>query len=72
MASPFSSIPISRDTVLYSIELLNDKEFLDKVNLGNLDLKDLQGCIFEARCEAAVKLVEIGQKKAGQCDSCAT
>lgn len=71
MFSPSSIIFINRNILVYYIQLLNDKKFLDKFNLSNVDLKDFLKRVFGARCEAVIKFAEIGREKSRQFDSCA-
>lgn len=40
---------------LYFIKLCNDKVFLDKFTLTNLDIKDFWWWVFEEKCEIALK-----------------
>lgn len=45
------------------IGLVHDKNFPDKSNLSNLDLKVFSRWEFQAKCKAVVKLAETGRKR---------
>lgn len=42
---------------LYSVELLNDIEYVDKFNLRNLHLKHFMNSEFDRRCDGMLNLV---------------
>lgn len=59
MAFLSSSISINCDMSGHSIELLNDKNFLDRFNFSNLELKDFLRGVYNAICEGVVRFGEI-------------
>lgn len=71
MASLSSFISLNCDIFIYSIELFNDKLFVEEFNLSNLDPKNLFRSIFEVSCKGMVRLAEVGREKARRRDSSA-
>lgn len=51
--------------------MFNEIEFLDKLYLSTLNLKDFLRWALEARCEAAVKFAETVREKVRRHDNCA-
>lgn len=59
----FSSISKNCIIIVYSIDLFHDIKLLKRFNYCRLHLKEFSRCIFEARCESAIKFAKIGRKK---------
>lgn len=47
---------------LYSVEVLNGYELVEKFNLSDLDLKVFSQMVFDGQFEVVVKLADIGQE----------
>lgn len=71
MSSSSSFICFNYNLFINFIDLYGDNKSLDSRNFSNLDLKDFLTSLFEARCEAVVKIEEVGRENVRRCDTLA-